>query len=61
MAQNNAAEKATEKNASGFAAFLEKLYADKENKIVKPVVAWSVLGGEMVLAGLIALIVMLAI
>ena len=59
MAQNNAAEKATEKNF--IATLLEKVYADKEKKIVKPVVAWSVLGGELVLAGLIALIVMLAI
>ena len=59
MAQNNAAEKATEKNF--IATLLEKIYADKEKKWIKPVVAWSVLGGELVLAGLIALIVMLAI
>lgn len=57
MAQNNA----TEKKDNFFTKLLDKMYADKETKTVKPVVAWSILGGEFVLAGLIALIVMLCI
>ena len=57
MEQNNA----TEKKDNFFTKLLDKMYANKETKTVKPVVAWSILGGEFVLAGLIALIVMLCI
>ena len=61
MTQNNAPEKKENAFMTKVNALIEKMYADKDKKLVKPVVAWSILGGEFVLAGLIALIVMLCI
>ena len=52
-------------NAKQFSVkdLIDKMYVDKDAnpKVVKPVVGWSILGGEFVLAGLIALIVFLCI
>lgn len=52
----------TEKKSS-FKDLIDKMYVDKNAtpKVVKPVVGWSILGGEFALAGLIALIVFLCI
>ena len=60
--ENNAA--ATEnKFVAKCKEILDKMYVDKEadNKFIKPVISWSILGGEFALAGIIALIVFLCI
>ena len=44
-------------------ALLEKMYVDKdaEKKFIKPLISWSILGGEAALVAIIALIVFLTI
>ncbi len=61
--KNTTEAKTENKFIAACKGIIEKMYVDKdaETKLVKPVIAWSILGGEAVLVALIATLVFLLI